>query len=139
MTQLNQVTGPEPIQLHACEGLINSIAMSKEVESVNCLRITFASETFFRQDGQKMCMNVYDVRLLDVSPACGMNWPPPLPDVTTYLGVSLVWIVLSQALIITCRERRSFEPSTPMQNQNHGLNAVDALVVSCEIGTHHLQ
>lgn len=35
-----------------------------------------------------MCMNVYDVRLFDESPACGMNWPFDLPDVTKYLGVS---------------------------------------------------
>lgn len=40
------------------------------------------------EDGKAMCMNVYDVRLYDVVPACGMNWPPDLQDVTKYLGVS---------------------------------------------------
>lgn len=30
-------------------------------------------------------MNVYDVRLVDDWPACGMNWPPDLPDVYTFL------------------------------------------------------
>lgn len=30
-------------------------------------------------------MNIYDVRLMDEAPACGMNWPPELPDVYTYL------------------------------------------------------
>ena len=40
-------------------------------------------------DGEEKCLNVYDVRLYDDMPACGMNWPPDLPDVTTYLGVSL--------------------------------------------------
>lgn len=30
-------------------------------------------------------MNVYDVRLTDDWPACGMNWPPDLPDVYTFL------------------------------------------------------
>lgn len=34
-------------------------------------------------------MNVYDVRLVDEYPACGMNWPPELTDVYTYLRVSL--------------------------------------------------
>jgi hypothetical protein len=34
-----------------------------------------------------MCVNIYDVRLEDTSPACGMNWPPDLANVTTYLGV----------------------------------------------------
>jgi carboxypeptidase C (cathepsin A) len=32
-------------------------------------------------------MNVYDVRLTDEYPACGMNWPPELSDVYTYLRV----------------------------------------------------
>lgn len=35
-----------------------------------------------------MCMNVYDVRLYDEVPACGMNWPPGLQEVTSYLDVS---------------------------------------------------
>jgi carboxypeptidase D len=30
-------------------------------------------------------MNVYDVRLVDDWPACGMNWPPDLTDVYTFL------------------------------------------------------
>lgn len=33
-------------------------------------------------------MNVYDVRLMDDWPACGMNWPPDLPDVYQFLRVS---------------------------------------------------
>ena len=33
-------------------------------------------------------MNVYDVRLTDDWPACGMNWPPDLPDLYAYLRVS---------------------------------------------------
>ncbi|WVQ79509.1 pheromone-processing carboxypeptidase KEX1 [Cryptococcus sp. DSM 104549] len=36
-------------------------------------------------NGKKVCMNVYDVRLVDDWPACGMNWPPDLPDVYTFL------------------------------------------------------
>jgi carboxypeptidase D len=32
-------------------------------------------------------MNVYDVRLVDDWPECGMNWPPDLPDVYTFLRV----------------------------------------------------
>ena len=35
--------------------------------------------------GQNECRNMYDVRLWDVYPACGMNWPPDLPAVTDYL------------------------------------------------------
>ncbi|KAL5624775.1 hypothetical protein BROUX41_004835 [Berkeleyomyces rouxiae] len=35
--------------------------------------------------GKNMCYNMYDVRLRDTYPSCGMNWPPDLPDVTKYL------------------------------------------------------
>lgn len=32
-------------------------------------------------------MNMYDVRLVDDAPACGMNWPPDLSDVYSFLRV----------------------------------------------------
>ncbi len=32
-----------------------------------------------------MCINIYDVRLTDTSPACGMNWPPNLKATYEYL------------------------------------------------------
>jgi carboxypeptidase D len=34
-------------------------------------------------------MNVYDIRLQDEWPACGMNWPLDLPDVYDYLRVGI--------------------------------------------------
>jgi len=37
-------------------------------------------------NGEKKCVNIYDVRLEDDFPACGMNWPPDLRDITHYLG-----------------------------------------------------
>lgn len=36
-------------------------------------------------DGKMVCMNVYDIRLVDDYPACGMNWPPDLRDINPYL------------------------------------------------------
>lgn len=36
--------------------------------------------------GKDMCLNIYDVRLDDESPACGMNWPPEMHAVTDYLA-----------------------------------------------------
>lgn len=36
-------------------------------------------------DGNMMCYNVYDVRLKDTYPSCGMNWASDLVDVTPYL------------------------------------------------------
>ncbi len=38
-----------------------------------------------RSDGKQDCYNMYDVRLKDVYPSCGMNWPPDLVNVTPYL------------------------------------------------------
>lgn len=32
-----------------------------------------------------MCVNIYDIRLSDTYPACGMNWPPDLTYITPYL------------------------------------------------------
>lgn len=54
---------------NACEGILGAITDST-VQSVN---------------GQNMCVNNYDVRLTDTHPACGMNWPPDLADITPYL------------------------------------------------------
>ncbi|KAK3359035.1 Alpha/Beta hydrolase protein [Lasiosphaeria hispida] len=36
-------------------------------------------------DGRLQCLNMYDVRLRDTYPSCGMNWPPDLKSVTPYL------------------------------------------------------
>jgi len=34
---------------------------------------------------QNRCVNMYDIRLDDVYPSCGMNWPPDLEHITPYL------------------------------------------------------
>lgn len=63
-------------------------------------------------DGVQKCMNIYDVRLEDDYPACGMNWPPDLDDVTPYLAVrpkhsavllNCVWMLTFVAF--GCRQR----------------------------------
>jgi carboxypeptidase D len=41
--------------------------------------------TSTRVDGKQQCYNMYDVRLRDTYPSCGMNWPPDLVSVTPYL------------------------------------------------------
>lgn len=40
--------------------------------------------------GDQECLNMYDVRLRDSVPSCGMNWPPDLKDVGPYLRQPLV-------------------------------------------------
>ncbi|KAJ7771009.1 Alpha/Beta hydrolase protein [Mycena maculata] len=69
MAQLAQITSPEPIVAPKCEGLLLDVT---EVRT----RIV---------DGKSMCINIYDVRYDDLMPACGMNWPPDIKPVTTYL------------------------------------------------------
>lgn len=54
----------------ACESVLQEI-----------LRLTQTSGS----DGKSQCINMYDVRLKDTYPSCGMNWPPDLKDVTPYL------------------------------------------------------
>jgi len=36
-------------------------------------------------DGNDACINMYDVRLRDSYPSCGMNWPPDLEQMVPYL------------------------------------------------------
>lgn len=38
-----------------------------------------------KNGGDKACINMYDVRLKDSYPSCGMNWPPDLSSVTPWL------------------------------------------------------
>lgn len=54
----------------ACESVLQEI-----------LRLTQTAGS----DGKSQCINMYDVRLKDTYPSCGMNWPPDLKDVTPYL------------------------------------------------------
>ncbi|KAI1357360.1 Alpha/Beta hydrolase protein [Xylaria arbuscula] len=42
------------------------------------------------KNGENQCVNMYDVRLTDSYPSCGMNWPPDLQYVTPYLRKSEV-------------------------------------------------
>lgn len=53
----------------------------KECEDIlaTMLRITSPGS------GDEACYNMYDVRLKDAYPSCGMNWPPDLKAVTPYL------------------------------------------------------
>ncbi|PPQ79472.1 hypothetical protein CVT25_002608 [Psilocybe cyanescens] len=70
---LEQLKG-NPMTVDACTGVLRSIMGASE-RTLN---------------GEKMCINIYDIRLEDTSPDCGMNWPPPMHHVTTFLGRSEV-------------------------------------------------
>ncbi|UKZ91922.1 Cell death protease [Trichoderma asperellum] len=59
---------PGHVDYPDCEGILSSIlSMTKN------------------GNGKDACWNMYDVRLRDSYPACGMNWPPDLTSITPYL------------------------------------------------------
>ncbi|KIR34460.1 pheromone-processing carboxypeptidase KEX1 [Cryptococcus deuterogattii MMRL2647] len=64
-------------------------------------------------NGKKVCMNVYDVRLVDDFPACGMNWPPDLPDVYTFLRqdevISALHASSKETAWVECNNKVSYE------------------------------
>jgi carboxypeptidase D len=62
--------GKDKVDQSACEKILQDI-----------LRETMTK----RSDGKYQCLNMYDVRLTDTYPSCGMNWPPDLTTVTPYL------------------------------------------------------
>lgn len=62
---LEQPGGKDKIDLPVCEAILQSILRMAE------------------KDGN--CPNMYDLRLQDKYPSCGLNWPPDLTSVTPYL------------------------------------------------------
>ncbi|KDR84091.1 hypothetical protein GALMADRAFT_236745 [Galerina marginata CBS 339.88] len=59
-----------PMLIDECQGVLRAIMKAKS-----------------RNDhGKELCINIYDIRLEDTSPECGMNWPPAMNHVTTMLG-----------------------------------------------------
>ncbi|KAF8897867.1 Alpha/Beta hydrolase protein [Infundibulicybe gibba] len=69
VAELDKISDHEPMAVMQCEGLLLDVLKIREK----------------KVDGKDMCVNIYDVRLDDVQPACGMNWPPDIKPVTTYL------------------------------------------------------
>jgi carboxypeptidase C (cathepsin A) len=69
------------VNIDQCEAVLNVL-----------LRVTKDEYSHF-MDGtdnshaREGCLNMYDVRLHDAYPSCGMAWPPDLKDVTPYLRV----------------------------------------------------
>ncbi|KAK0671752.1 putative carboxypeptidase KEX1 precursor [Cercophora samala] len=57
------------------------------VDNTDCEKILqdLLQLTATSKGGEQRCVNMYDVRLTDTYPSCGMNWPPDLDAVTPYL------------------------------------------------------
>lgn len=62
--------GQDKVDMSQCEQILQEILI--ETKTVGA-------------DGKQQCLNMYDVRLKDTYPSCGMNWPPDLKQVTPYL------------------------------------------------------
>lgn len=60
---------PVPPSISLCENILSSAL----------------DDLSFKKDGVNTCLNMYDVRLTDSSPYCGLNWPYDLVDVGKYL------------------------------------------------------
>ncbi|KAA8896541.1 pheromone-processing carboxypeptidase kex1 [Sphaerosporella brunnea] len=61
---------------------------ANHVDTTSCERVLndILSRTQHKNDkGENVCYNMYDVRLTDSFPSCGMNWPPDLEKLTPYL------------------------------------------------------
>nr|POE94358.1 pheromone-processing carboxypeptidase kex1 [Quercus suber] len=56
---------------------------AKHVDTGACESILV--ETLLLSQVENRCVNMYDVRLKDSYPSCGMNWPPDLAQLTPYL------------------------------------------------------
>lgn len=84
-------------------------------------------------------MNVYDVRLDDESPACGMNWPPDLKDITPYLRVRFVRLYLHLSFLDRYYGREAMLKmlSTLLPKQKLGSNALAKWAVNSIIATPH--
>ena len=70
MKSLKEEGGLDHVDSGQCEAILQNILKETQTKGSN---------------GETMCINMYDVRLTDTSPSCGMNWPPDLKDVTPYL------------------------------------------------------
>ena len=62
-------------------------AAGEKVDQPSCESILqqILALTSRQQGNDNDCINMYDVRLRDAYPSCGMNWPPDLQYVTPYL------------------------------------------------------
>ncbi|KZL68526.1 serine carboxypeptidase [Colletotrichum incanum] len=65
-----------------------SLAVANTVDFSECetvLQNLLEQTAKINAKGERECINMYDIRLRDTYPSCGMNWPPDLVNVTPYL------------------------------------------------------
>ncbi|KAH3900897.1 serine-type carboxypeptidase SCDLUD_002356 [Saccharomycodes ludwigii] len=71
-----------------CQNLINTYEnVDEEKFSYDqCESILSYLLQYTRDTGTKQCYNMYDIRLRDSYPSCGMNWPPLLPNIIDFFN-----------------------------------------------------
>lgn len=67
------------------------------------------------------CLNMYDVRLQDTYPECGMNWPPPLHNITGYLRVCL-WSCNAANTSLTSFTAKGSRRGSACREQSRGVD-----------------
>ncbi|KAI0832723.1 alpha/beta-hydrolase [Trametes gibbosa] len=106
MQELDKYTNVEPVHVDLCENVMMTVIAGKNHEV----------------DGKPKCLNIYDVRLEDDQPQCGMNWPPDLDDVYKYLArrdvVSAIHASNVPGTWVECRSRVHAEFSTRKSNSS---------------------
>jgi carboxypeptidase D len=86
VTLLKGIEG-EPINVDSCDLVMGAVVnVPGGAEYVYVIQL-LAHTNSFCSEKAGLCVNVYDVRLKDEIPACGMNWPYALTNVTSYLRV----------------------------------------------------
>ena len=73
------------VQNRICEKELATEAPSVDHGSCEAILQELLLLTSDRKGTSESCLNMYDVRLRDNYPSCGMNWPPDLRYVTPYL------------------------------------------------------
>ncbi|KAI4256640.1 MAG: hypothetical protein L6R42_006102 [Xanthoria sp. 1 TBL-2021] len=66
-----------------CVKTLNQPGGTDKIDQPMCEKILTEMLDLTQKNGH--CANMYDVRLDDTYPSCGMNWPPDLVNVTPYL------------------------------------------------------
>lgn len=79
------------MSIRGCDRLVLNVVESQKKKFVVFLIYMTRSLLMLiichRINGKDSCLNIYDVRLHDTWPACGMNWPPDIKPITDYLRV----------------------------------------------------
>ncbi|TGZ82768.1 alpha/beta-hydrolase [Ascodesmis nigricans] len=72
-------------QVAICKKQIAEIGPKVTVDHCERVLQEILKKTSKEKDGKQMCYNMYDIRLHDTYPSCGMNWPPDLVNMGPYL------------------------------------------------------